>query len=156
MTGLVTFRIGAREYAASLSDVLEVVRLPVLSDLPGMTPPLVGVLDLRGAALPVLDLRVGAGPADPGDVLVLDGDDSGPVGVAVDQVRAVLAEGELLPAGTGSRPGVLPAYVLDVLSGGRGVVFLVDLHRMLAAVGPVQPGVLSGGRTGATAVASGS
>ena len=36
MTGLVTFRLGAGEYATPLQDVREVVRLGGLADLPGM------------------------------------------------------------------------------------------------------------------------
>ena len=140
MTGLVTFRLGAREYATPLRSVREVVRLEGLADLPGMTPPLAGVLDLRGTALPVLDLRVGAGPGARGDVLVLeqaheDGSeglvDGSSVGVAVDQVRAVVGPGELSPAGAPAQEGVLPAYVTDVLRGPDGVVFLVDLAAML-------------------------
>jgi purine-binding chemotaxis protein CheW len=140
-TGLVTFRLGEREYATSLADVREVVRLHGLAGLPGMRPPLAGVLDLRGAALPVLDLRPDGHPAR-GDVLVLErgapddaGPDAagGPVGVAVDQVRAVLPAGDLPRAGAGADAGVLPAYVVDVLRGADGVVFLVDLEQMVAS-----------------------
>jgi len=132
--GLVSFRLGAREYATPLAAVREVVRLQGLSDLPGMAPPLAGVLDVRGTALPVLDLRVGARPGDPGDVLVLDRPPAsgGPVGVAVDQVRAVVDPTELPATGTAGQDGVLPAYVLDVLRGPDGVVFLVDLLGMVA------------------------
>jgi chemotaxis signal transduction protein len=135
--GLVTFRIGAREYATRLDDVREVVRLQGLADLPGMRPPLAGVLDLRGAALPVLDLRGPHEPDAPGDVLVLAGsltDVSGGslVGVAVDEVRAVVPAGELSPAGSGEA-GVLPRYVLQVLRGPDGVVFVVDLEQMVQA-----------------------
>jgi chemotaxis protein methyltransferase CheR len=43
----------------------------------GMRPPLAGVVDLRGAALPVLDLR-GSGSTGTGDVLVLSGAGSTP------------------------------------------------------------------------------
>lgn len=127
MSGLVTFVLGERDYATALSAVREVVRLEGLADLPGMTPPLAGVLDLRGTALPVLDLRSGA--ASRGDVLVLEG---GACGVAVDAVRAVLPEGQLASAGTGGQQ--LPSYVLDVLTGDRGPVFLVDLDQMVDAV----------------------
>ena len=148
MTGLVTFRLGAREYATPLHSVREVVRLEGLADLPGMTPPLAGVLDLRGTALPVLDLRTGAEPGSRGDVLVLerahhDGSeglvDGSSVGVAVDQVRAVVGPGELAPAGSAAQEGVLPAYVTDVLRGPGGVVFLVDLAAMLASASALTP-----------------
>lgn len=134
-SGLVTFVLGDREYATPLSSVREVVRLEGLADLPGMTPPLAGVLDLRGTALPVLDLRQGAGAETRGDVLVLesssqDGDESF-VGVAVDRVQAVVDDSELTAGGAASDE--LPSYVVEVLRGARGPVFLVDLRRMVEA-----------------------
>jgi purine-binding chemotaxis protein CheW len=130
MSGLVTFVLGEREYATPLTSVREVVRLEGLADLPGMTPPLAGVLDLRGTALPVLDLRPGAAPGARGDVLVMQGDDT-PVGVAVDRVSAVLEDSAL---GEGSPAGdELPSYVREVLRGRSGPVFLVDLPDMVAA-----------------------
>ena len=142
LTGLVTFRLGQREYATPLRAVREVVRLAGLADLPGMTPPLAGVLDLRGTALPVLDLRVNPSPGARGDVLVLeaglpDGSDGlvdgSSVGVAVDQVRAVVGVHELSRAGAPAQEGILPGYVVEVLRNQLGVVFLVDLERMVAS-----------------------
>ena len=137
MDGLVTFRLGTREYATPLAAVREVVRLQGLADLPGMAPPLAGVVDLRGTALPVLDLRTGDTADRRGDVLVLEHGpsdvtgDGGTVGVAVDQVRAVVDAGELVPAGAAAEKGVLPSYVVEVLRGADGVVFLVDLVAMV-------------------------
>jgi chemotaxis signal transduction protein len=131
-SGLVTFRLGAQEYATPLDAVREVVRLHGLHDLPGMAPPLAGVLELRGAALPVLDLRAAPGPCGRGDVLVLDGaEDGSSVGVAVDQVRAVVGPDELVEAGAGAVESVLPTYVRGVLHGPAGVVFLVELAAMV-------------------------
>jgi purine-binding chemotaxis protein CheW len=134
-SGLVTFVLGSREYATPLSSIREVVRLENLADLPGMTPPLAGVLDLRGAALPVLDLRKGATAETRGDVLVMesgsqDGKDSF-VGVAVDRVRAVVEVDELEQIGLAGPE--LPSYVLEVLRSPSGPVFLVDLHLMVEA-----------------------
>ncbi len=129
--GLVTFVLGDREYATPLSSVREVVRLEGLADLPGMTPPLAGVLDLRGTALPVLDLRRGAAADARGDVLVLETSHDTFVGVAVDKVRAVVADSELAQ---GVPPGdELPTYVVEVLRGPHGPVFLVDLPLMVEA-----------------------
>ena len=144
MSDLVTFRLGSRDYATPLAEVREVVRLQGLADLPGMHPPLAGVLDLRGSALPVLDLR--PVPGERGDVLVVDraggalldgAPESGPVGVAVDAVQAVVRADELAPAGGHS--DVLPSYVVEVLRGADGVVFLVDLHRMVEAARTPEP-----------------
>ena len=135
--GLVTFVLGEREYATPLSSIREVVRLEGLADLPGMTPPLAGVLDLRGSALPVLDLRLGTDAEARGDVLVLEGDDGQLVGVAVDKVRAVVDEAELSDAGDAGQE--LPPYVVQILKGSSGTVFLVDLPKMVesARVSPL-------------------
>jgi chemotaxis signal transduction protein len=127
---LVTFVLGEREYATPLSVIREVVRLEGLTDLPGMTPPLAGVLDLRGTALPVLDLRSASGKQGRGDVLVMEGEES-PVGVAVDRVSAVV-EADALGAGGGAGDE-LPSYVQQVLRGKAGPVFLVDLPQMVSA-----------------------
>jgi purine-binding chemotaxis protein CheW len=128
--GLVTFVLGERVYATPLSAIREVVRLEGLADLPGMQPPLAGVLDLRGTALPVLDLRVGADAQTRGDVLVMEsGDEDNLVGVAVDRVRAVVGAEELGQAGAAGDE--LPAYVIEVLRGSSGPVFLVDLPLMV-------------------------
>jgi chemotaxis signal transduction protein len=93
------------------------------------------VLDLRGTALPVLDLRRGATAETRGDVLVLEsGSQEGKenfIGVAVDKVRAVVDDSEL---GEGGAAGdELPSYVVEVLRGPRGPVFLVDLPLMVEA-----------------------
>lgn len=128
--GLVTFLLGTREYATPLSSIREVVRLEGLADLPGMTPPLAGVLDLRGIALPVLDLRLGA-TGERGDVLVMDSGEDAMIGVAVDRVRAVVDSDELTAAGGANEE--LPSYVRQVLRGPSGAVFLVDLQDMVAS-----------------------
>ena len=46
-------------------------------------------------------------------------------------MRAVVAREELPVAGAGADEGVLPSYVVEVLRGGAGVVFLGDLARMV-------------------------
>lgn len=96
--GYVMFRLGQRTFALSLDEVHEIVRLAGLEPLPGTRPPMAGVIVLRGNPLPVLDVRSAGAGEDEGDVLVMDvaGD---PVGVAVDEVLAVLAAADLPESG---------------------------------------------------------
>jgi purine-binding chemotaxis protein CheW len=134
--GFVTFRIGEREFATSLDDVREIVRLEGLSPLPGMAAHMAGVVELRGAPLPVMDLRAGGQVGeDKGDVVVLATADGTPMGVAVDSVVAVRAEGELVAATDASTAG-LPDYVVEVLreTATGTPVLRVDIHRMLEAL----------------------
>lgn len=135
--GYVTFRLGERVYAAALPAVREIVRLEGLEELPGMTAPLVGVLELRGFPLPVLDGRPLPADGSPrtGDVLVLEATASyDAVGVVVDRVVSVLDEGELRKNSVAAPLGSLPSYVVDVLHGTTGQVFMVDLRQIYALV----------------------
>jgi purine-binding chemotaxis protein CheW len=134
MIGYITFRLGDRNLACRLDEVREVVRLDGLDVLPGMTPPISGLLELRGNPLPVVDLRAGVAVGTRGDVLVMaSGIDA--IGAIVDQVIAVHDEDELVSLG--ERPSGLPDYVVDVLrhdgisTGRGGPVLLVHLRALL-------------------------
>jgi purine-binding chemotaxis protein CheW len=131
-TGYVTFRLADRVFATPLDEVREIVRLSGLETLPGMVPPLAGVVVLRGAPLPVFDLRGPGAPGDRGDVLVLQRSPDELVGVAVDGAEAVLGSDEL--ADPTPAPASLPAYVVEVRRGAGGPVLLVDLERLLDTV----------------------
>jgi purine-binding chemotaxis protein CheW len=54
---VVTFKVGRQIYALPLSAVLQVVRLPALTVVPGAPPGMCGLLNLRGNFVPVLDAR---------------------------------------------------------------------------------------------------
>jgi purine-binding chemotaxis protein CheW len=139
VNGYITFRMGARELAAPLDQVREVVRATGVETLVGVRAPVTGLLQLRGDPLPVVDLRTLPDRDDEGDVLVLVGDADGPLGLAVDQVVEV-SDAESLVSDNAPRPLGLPNYVLDVLRAaddGRPV-FLVHL-RALAGVASISP-----------------
>lgn len=130
MSDYVTFRLDGRDLATRIELVREVVRLTELVTLPGMTPPLAGVLDLRGTSLPVVDVR--AVPGGPGDVLVLS-DAGRDYGFVCDSVAAVVGADTLAEEESTARSS-LPAYVEAVLRGTSGPVFLVDVRQMSGAV----------------------
>jgi chemotaxis signal transduction protein len=114
--------------------VREVVRATGIEPLAGARAPVTGLLVLRGQPVPVVDLRAGSGDDDAtGDVLVLQVTD-GVLGLAVDQVVAVLGEDELVSA-EGQRGLGLPAYVLDVRRDASSApVFLVSLTALAGLV----------------------
>jgi chemotaxis signal transduction protein len=131
MSDYVTFRLDGRDLATRIELVREVVRLGSLVTLPGMTPPLAGVLDLRGTSLPVVDVRA-VGHGGPGDVLVLH-DEGVTYGFVCDAVSAVVGAEALVPEDSNVRDA-LPEYVESVLRGSAGPVFLVDVRRMSGRV----------------------
>ncbi len=141
--GYVMFRVADQAFALSLSDTREIVRLHGLEHLPGTRPPMAGVITLRGNPLPVLDLRGPDAPDDRGDVLVMEvaGD---PVGVAVDEVIAVLSAKDL-PAAAEPPAKTLPSYVIGLRRSASGPVLLVDLQRMLDVTAEGWADTLPGG-----------
>ncbi len=71
------FRIGGRDYALGLLEIREIVEHEPLVPLPASSEVVLGLLNLRGRALPVLDLaRIlggsGTSTDDPGCILVVD------------------------------------------------------------------------------------
>jgi chemotaxis signal transduction protein len=105
--------------------------------LVGARAPITGLLTLRGHPLPVVDLRSDADPGDVGDVLVLMPDADGVLGLAVDQVLAVLAPDELTPLdGADTAPAkALPSYVLEVRRDAAShPIFVVSLRALAGLV----------------------
>jgi chemotaxis signal transduction protein len=120
---LLTFGLGAGEYAVSLGTVTEILRARSLTEIPRARPPLLGVLNLRRTITPVYDpaLRLGipstvppcAGPGcerppRPARILVVR-TTLGPAGLWVDRVRGVqrVATGALHRPRGGPTGGVL-------------------------------------------------
>ncbi|HEV3505279.1 MAG TPA: chemotaxis protein CheW, partial [Actinomycetes bacterium] len=65
---MILLRVEEREYALPLGCVVEVVRMAALTPAPGAPGHVLGLLDLRGRVVPVMDLRarLGLPPATPG------------------------------------------------------------------------------------------
>jgi purine-binding chemotaxis protein CheW len=129
ISGYVLFRLDQQTFAMQLDDVREIVRLEALDRLPGMAPPMAGVIVLRGTPVPVLDLRTAGSGDDAGDVLIMDLAGS-QTGIAVDQVISVVGAGDL-PEAAEPASKTLPSYVIGVRRSAGGPVLLVDLQRLL-------------------------
>jgi purine-binding chemotaxis protein CheW len=94
--------VESQSYALAVESVREILKIPRIYSLPKVPAFLKGVIDLRGAILPVVDLRerLGYGPVDPkrGRVVVAVIGNT-PVGFLVDAVVEVFSAvpGDLQP-----------------------------------------------------------
>lgn len=90
---VVVFRLGEELYACDVLRVEEVVEGAPIHPLPDVPPPFAGVLRLRGALVPVLDVAPALGlrlaSAEPA-VLIVESE-TGRLGIAVDEAREVAA-----------------------------------------------------------------
>jgi len=134
---LVVLRLGVQQYALDINDVREVIFVPEITAIPRQPQHTLGVLNLRGRVLPVVDLRraLGLPPVEPTSTSrVVVAQDGRLVGLLADEVSQVATVG---------RAAVEPldATVVDqtdeyargiVRIDGQIVVWL-DLGRLLAA-----------------------
>jgi purine-binding chemotaxis protein CheW len=58
---LVVLRLGEQSYALDIADVREVIFVPVITAIPRQPRHVLGVLNLRGRVVPVVDLRLALG-----------------------------------------------------------------------------------------------
>jgi len=128
---LFTFSVGAHRYAVDVRRVDEVLAPAEVTPLAGAAPPLEGLLSLRGAEVPVVDLRLclPAGTPAPGSearmLLALRVDGVGGV------LRVATARLQAAPGG----PLVPPAVVALAVEGGT-VHFLLDVVELLRRQSP--------------------
>lgn len=93
-----TFKLGDEEFAAHVSKVLNILELTKITKVPKAPDYLKGVINLRGAVLPVIDARIKFGMPEAEYtsntcIVVLDIDFDGEsvhVGAIVDSVQAVI------------------------------------------------------------------
>ena len=129
--------LGGELFAIDLRNVREVFEVDVITPVPAMPPAVVGVANLRGTVVPIVDLRTVLGlPANgpvPFAIVIRHG--SRQVGVLVDRVpeiRTVRRE-ELLPAQTGGSNAPKP-FVSGVLRVEERMGGIVEVPTLLAYV----------------------
>lgn len=86
----IAFRLGTRMMVSSITEVNEILSLPQLTSVPGTRPWLLGVANVRGNLVPVIDLRAyiegeKTGHNDRSRVLLIK-QPGGSVGVLVDEI----------------------------------------------------------------------
>ncbi|HEV7865897.1 MAG TPA: chemotaxis protein CheW [Acidimicrobiia bacterium] len=100
---LVVVRVDGHAYGIPVAAVVEVTRMVALSPPADSWPWVAGVANLRGTAVPVVDLADRLGRAARAPILerriVFAGDPADPVGLIVDEVIGVAPAGPAVPGG---------------------------------------------------------
>lgn len=133
-----TFWLGREEYAIPVVDVREIVRMPEVTRVPNAPPHLLGVANLRGRILPIVDLRTKLGmrratPTEEARVIVVHSE-LGCIGLGVDRVSDIedIAGGiEPVP----SLGDLRASFVAGVGIRGERAQFLLDTARLVGAGG---------------------
>jgi purine-binding chemotaxis protein CheW len=125
MIRVLMFGVNAAFFAVPMETVHQVLRHPVLTTIPLAPTGLLGVVNVRGDIVPLLDTGVltGTGALNKSPFAVLVSGQKDMVALAAEELP-IAADFEE-PVGPGSRPGELGVYS----SGGRLVV-LIDIDEM--------------------------
>ena len=92
---LIAFRLGEQEFCLDIMSVRDIRGWTPTTPLPHASPCVKGVINLRGAVLPVVDLaaRLGLAPVEPGErhVIIITQAGNQTVGLLVDAVSDILS-----------------------------------------------------------------
>lgn len=133
----VTFRLENETYGIDVMQVREVLRSPEISPVPGAPPYVLGIINLRGSVVAIIDTRsrFGLHPKEVDDssrILILEAGDH-VVGFMVDSVREVVelrsSDIETAPD-TGS--GESSRFITGLCNRKDGLLILVDANKLLS------------------------
>jgi purine-binding chemotaxis protein CheW len=133
---LVVFRLDAQRYALPLMDVERIVRAVALTALPQAPAIVLGVIDVAGQVLPVLDLRRRFGlpkkEIDPTSQFLIARTSRRAVVLVVDEAQEVAAwtDADVVVESARIVPGL--AHVRGVARLGDGLVLIHDLENFLS------------------------
>lgn len=135
---LVTFRVGAVDFALDVFAVHEVLRWEPVTAVPKAPAFVEGVVEVRGALLPVIDLRRRFEVADASvgaETRILVVDLAGErVGLVVDAVSAVRSVPEAsIAEPPGYIRGLAPEYVSGVVRTDGALLILLAIDRVLTS-----------------------
>jgi purine-binding chemotaxis protein CheW len=131
-----SFRLGGQAYAVDILSVQEIRRHSAPTSLPDVPSYMVGVINLRGAVVPVIDLRLRFSlpvALDRLTAIIVVAVRGKNVGLIVDEVTKVfdLAAGSLRPAPAMTR-GVDASFIVGLVPSGDTLITLLDVNRLVA------------------------
>jgi purine-binding chemotaxis protein CheW len=133
---LVVFTLGSESYGAEISTVREIIRMQEVTTMPNSPEYVVGVINLRGKVIPVIDLRRKFGmesveaTKDTRIVVVDIGNQD--IGVVVDGVNAVLrVPMESIDERSAVEHAQAPQYLTGIAKVDERLFILLDLDVML-------------------------
>ena len=133
----VTFRLGDEKYGINVMQVQEVLRVAEIAPVPGAPSYVLGIINLRGNVVTVIDTRNRFGlmsrDTDDSSRIVIIETASHIIGILVDSVAEVV---ELRSSDIETAPNVgneeTSRYIQGVTSRDNELLILVDLNRFLS------------------------
>jgi purine-binding chemotaxis protein CheW len=136
-TQVVVFAMGEEEYGIDIEKVQSIMRLPETTMLPGTADYVLGIFNLRGDIIPVVDLKkmsmgVASVATEETRVIVVE-IGSHRVGLIVDEVAEVVKVPADVIVSAGSIGTTISAdYLLGIARLGERLLILLNVDRLLS------------------------
>ena len=134
---LVVFNLGEETYGVDIATVREIIQMQPITRVPGAARFIEGVINLRGAVIPVVDMRRRFGlettERDDETRIVVVSSRGQDVGMVVDSVAEVLrVEEKSIEPPSSMLTGCDTDYVMGISKLPDRLVILLDVDRMLS------------------------
>ena len=133
---LVVFNLASEEYGVPITQVQEIIRLPEITRIPGVSGFIEGVINLRGKIIPIIDLRQRFGlehkdRTEKTRIVVAEAGGQ-TLGIVVDGVSEVLqVSGDQIESMPPSIASIDAEYLSGVAKVDKMLVILLDLAKVL-------------------------
>lgn len=134
----VTFKLSEETYGVNVMQVQEVLRVSEIAPVPGAPGYVLGIINLRGNVVSVLDTRLRFGlekkATDDSTRIIIIELESQTIGILVDSVAEVEdVQGREVDTAPGVGNEESSRYIAGVVSRASGLLILVDVQRLLSA-----------------------
>lgn len=134
-TQVVSFFLGSEEYGIDIARVQEIIRVPALTGLPGTADYVLGIINLRGTVIPIIDLKrkymnTAMAVSDETRIIVIEIADK-KMGLMVDEVTEVvkIPDEAVVPADLIST-GVAVQHLHGVARIGERLLIILNVDRI--------------------------
>ncbi len=134
---IVCFKIGSEEYGIDILQVQEILKIPKVTKLPKSSRHILGVIDLRGRVIPIIDLGkkfgIIADLSNSSRAIVVDIEGK-QVGLAIDSVSHVIKvdSGEIEPPPPVVK-GISGKYIIGIAKLKTGFVVILDINQIFSS-----------------------
>ena len=133
---LTIFNISEETFGIDIARVLEILRVQKIFTIPGLPEFLSGVMSVRGAVIPVMDLRrrFGMKPAGRKERIILVRYDREKIGFLVDEIKEILV---LNPDEIRPSPSIFKGFKTQYLSGigkkDERIILILNIDTLLTS-----------------------
>jgi purine-binding chemotaxis protein CheW len=136
---IVCFKVGSEEYGIEILKVQEILKLPKITKLPKSADFILGLIDLRGKVIPIIDLSLKFGISDQvsGQTknlrAIVVNINNKKVGLAIDAVSHVIkVDNKDIEPAPPIVKGISGRYIVGIAKVDKGFVIILDINQIFS------------------------